>query len=307
MQVLDFVKVYQAKSDEELIQLAAASEQLTFEARLALQGELCRRAISLAVNSEIGPQNMRGVSRSTPTEGSQPCNGESEGVGDFIADVLRVYHSHFWLFFKINAPAVIVTTIAIVTARNAGREIARQLPRVAFKTEILEIWLVNCSAWIISWMAFCVVFAATCIAVEESAAGFTASAWNSFLTIRERFNPFLRLSLLLMVLVLVMEATSGLFGIGVFWVLEHWRGTLQAFSSSGVIWTCGPDASNRVTVLSRSTSCYFGRLQSRASDVSQRHVNSREMVDACCAISEVLNWRLCCRHVPVLAGIFFSS
>lgn len=223
MQVLDFVKVYQAKSDEELIQLAAASEQLTFEARLALQGELCRRAISLAVNSEIGPQNMRGVSRSTPTEGSQPCNGESEGVGDFIADVLRVYHSHFWLFFKINAPAVIVTTIAIITARNAGREIARQLPRVAFKTEILEIWLVNCSAWIISWMAFCVVFAATCIAVEESAAGFTASAWNSFLTIRERFNPFLRLSLLLMVLVLVMEATSGLFGIGVFWVLEHWR------------------------------------------------------------------------------------
>lgn len=36
----DFVKVYQSKSDDELNQLAAAREQLTFEARLALEGEL---------------------------------------------------------------------------------------------------------------------------------------------------------------------------------------------------------------------------------------------------------------------------
>jgi hypothetical protein len=52
MQIQDFVKVYQANSDEELIQLAHAPQLLTSEARIALQGELSRRAITIADNSE---------------------------------------------------------------------------------------------------------------------------------------------------------------------------------------------------------------------------------------------------------------
>jgi|SRR5215469_2959101 len=51
MQIQDFVKAYQAKRDEELIELAVAREQLTSEARLALEGELSRRAITIARNS----------------------------------------------------------------------------------------------------------------------------------------------------------------------------------------------------------------------------------------------------------------
>jgi hypothetical protein len=46
MQIEDFLRVYQEKSDEELIQLAVVPEQLTSEARLALHGELSRRSIS---------------------------------------------------------------------------------------------------------------------------------------------------------------------------------------------------------------------------------------------------------------------
>jgi hypothetical protein len=53
MQLQDFVKDYQAKCDEELIQLAVAPEQLTSEARLALQGELSRRQISIAEDSGV--------------------------------------------------------------------------------------------------------------------------------------------------------------------------------------------------------------------------------------------------------------
>ena len=53
MQIEDFLRVYQAKSDEELIQLAVAPEQLTSEARLALHGELSRRSISIPDNSEV--------------------------------------------------------------------------------------------------------------------------------------------------------------------------------------------------------------------------------------------------------------
>ena len=60
MQIEDFVRVYQAKSDEELIQLAVAPEQLTSDARVALQGELSRRRISVAEDSGES-QNNGGV------------------------------------------------------------------------------------------------------------------------------------------------------------------------------------------------------------------------------------------------------
>jgi hypothetical protein len=102
MQIADFVKLYQSRTDEELIQLAVEQEQLTSEARLALQGELSKRAIRIPHRSEVshdvGPPNS--------AERLQTGNGLHEGIGDFITEVLRTYHSHFWLFFKITAPAV---------------------------------------------------------------------------------------------------------------------------------------------------------------------------------------------------------
>jgi hypothetical protein len=94
---------------------------------------------------------------------------------------------------------------------------------LAYRTEILEIWLANFSAYLVSWMAFSFSFGAICIAVEETAAGFTTSAWHSLLNVRQRLGPFLRLSLLLFVLALVAEAASGLLGGGVFWVLHQWQ------------------------------------------------------------------------------------
>jgi hypothetical protein len=228
MQIQDFVKAYQAKSDEELIQLAGAPDQLAAEARLALEGEISRRAIKIADHSDVSQHdgNGRGARRSIPSERSQTGDGENEGVLDFVAEVLRTYHSHFWLFFKITAPGVIITTFAIISARNEVREISRHLPRgiglLEHKTEFLKIGLINYSAWILSWIVFSFVFGATCVALEETVAGFTASAWRSFLNIRERLGPFLRLSLLLLVLFVVTEAASALLGTGAFWVLHQW-------------------------------------------------------------------------------------
>src|SRR5215470_5066695 len=186
MQTQDFFKVYQGKSDEELIQLAAAPEHLTSEARLALQSEF-RRQINHAKDSPV-PQNSshwHDTGHANLSERLQ--QGERQAVGDFIEEVLRAYHRHFWLFFKITAPAVIISTIAIITARNEGREIARHLPRgvelVAHRTEFLEILLANSSAWLVSWVAFSVAFGAICIAMEETAAGFTPSAWHSLVNV----------------------------------------------------------------------------------------------------------------------------
>lgn len=224
MQVEDFVKVYHAKSDEELIELAIGSEQLTSEARVALKGELSRRRINVAEASDES-QNDGAVyaSGKTATGGSREV--EWDGVGDFVKEVLRAYHSHFWLYFNITAPAVIISTIAIITARNEVREISRHLTRgielLAHQTEILEIGLINYSAWFVSWIAFSFVFAAICIALEESVAGFTPSVWSSFVNIRERLSPFLRVSLLLLALVVGTEGVAIVLGTGVFWILHR--------------------------------------------------------------------------------------
>jgi hypothetical protein len=235
MQIEDFVKVYQAKSDEELIQLAAAPEHLTSEARVALQGELSKRRISVAEDSGES-QNNGGepVSDKAATGGLR--GAEWQGVGDFVTEVLQTYHSHFRLYFQITAPAVILSTIAIITARNEVREISRHLPRggelLAHHTEILEMGLINYSAWFVSWIAFSFVFGAICIALEESVAGFAPSAWSSFVHIRERLSPLLCVSLLLLVLVVVTEGVSIVLGTGVFWIFHR----LQVHSSGFLVW-----------------------------------------------------------------------
>src|SRR5579863_237844 len=183
MQIQDFVKVYETKSDEELLQLAAAREQLTSEARLALQSELSRRQISVAEHFGASQDDGKWRDPGRASAGERLQQGGRQGVGDFVAEVLRSYHGHFWLFFKITAPAVIISSIAIITGRNEGREIAGHLPRgvelLAHRTEMFEIWLATFSAWLVSWMAFSFAFGAICIALDETEAGFTPSAWHS--------------------------------------------------------------------------------------------------------------------------------
>ena len=176
MQIADFVRVYQTKSDEELIQFAISPEQLTSEARLALQGELSRRSISITDNSEVSEVSQHdgdGHDVRIPIPSGrlrlQTRDVQDKAVGDFVAEVLRTYRNHFWLFFKITSPAVLISTIAIITARSEVREISRHLPRgyglLAHQTEILEMELIGYVPWIVTWIAFCFVFGATCIAV----------------------------------------------------------------------------------------------------------------------------------------------
>jgi hypothetical protein len=225
MQIQDLVRVYEAKSDEELMQFAASPEQLTPDARLALQSELSRRQISIAERSGASQNDEQWDDSGRVSVSERLQHSKRQGVGDFVAEVLQTYHSRFWLFFKITAPAVIISTIAIITARNEVREIARHLPRglelLAHRTEMFEMWLVNFSSWLVSWMAFSFAFGAICIALDETEAGFTPSAWNSLRNIRERLGPFLRISLLLFVLYLVAQAASVFLESGVFWILHQ--------------------------------------------------------------------------------------
>jgi hypothetical protein len=223
MHIHELAKAYETKTDEELQQLATDSGQLTHEAQAALKSELAKRRID-GVERLIAEQSSPSRIEQRSSH-EAPLAHDSHEVGEFVTEVLRVYHDHLWLFIKLTVPAVVIGYIAVIMGRNEGREIARHLPRdiesLGHTTEILQIWLVNFSGYIVSWIAFSISFAAICSAVGRVAAGGVPSVADSFAKIRERTTSFLRLALLLFVLFLVAEVAASLFSTGVFWVLRQ--------------------------------------------------------------------------------------
>ncbi len=228
MRIQDLARAYETKTDEELLELATESEQLTHEAHSALTTELAKRRIDSAEHLRIQERSDQdGLERlGSQTHLSRP---EAYVVGRFVAEVLRVYHDQLWLFVKLTGPAVVVGCLALMLGRNEGREIAGRLPRgVAIlerRTELFEIWLANTAGYFVSWMASCFSFGAICSAVQEIKRGGVPSASDCFAQVRERIGPFVRLSLLLFVLLLIGVAAAGFLGTGVFWVLHqaHYR------------------------------------------------------------------------------------
>lgn len=222
MQIQDLAKAYQTKTDEELLQLSADSGDLTPEAHAVLAGELARRRINVAEQLNIkedGDERRIKKSRSRETE----FLSNSQSVGEFVAEVLRFYHCHFWFFVKLTAPAVVVGYIAILTGRKEANEITRQLPRgfeIVGQTEVLKIWLANSAGYVVSWMAFSFSFGAICSGVRQIEEGAVPSVSRSFAAVSERLGSFLRLSLLLLVLLLVGVAAAGLLYAGVLWVFQ---------------------------------------------------------------------------------------
>ncbi len=237
MDIHDLVQAYQSKTDEELLQLAADPEQLTPEAERALTGELARRRIDdaepLKVETEIGSEWIRQTVTGRTLSQSGP-----HATGDFIAEVLRVYHGRMWLFVSLIAPAVVLSYVAILVGRSEVREIARHLPRGlefrSYETEIIEMWLANLAAYLASWMAFCLSFGAICSAMRRLDEGDVPSPWACFGDVRERLNPLLRLSLLLFLVFLVVVAAAMLVSAGFVWAI-HLRQAHLGFFAIAVV------------------------------------------------------------------------
>lgn len=234
MQIQDLARSYQAKTDEELVQLATNLEQLTPEARSALTGELTRRRIDVTEYLKAyTPEEQPSEKERTRGFSLLAC---PPGVGAFVEEVLRVYRRQFWFFIKVIAPAVVVGYIAVLMGRNEGREIARNLPRgvalLSHQTEFIEIALANWSGYLVSWMAFSFSFGAICFAVSQIGSGVTPSVADSFGATRHRLGSFLRLSLLLFFLIFLALAAGGLLSGGIFWILRQG----QAHPGRIVIW-----------------------------------------------------------------------
>jgi hypothetical protein len=224
MPIHDLTIAYQTKTDEELLQLAGNPEQLTPEAHAALKSELAKRRIDSAEHLNVQEENDQSELGQRRIRETIPLR-ESESVGNFVSEVLRVYHGHFWLFVRLIAPAVVVGYFAVVMGRNEGGEIARRLPRgfgfAGHITEILEIWFANFIGFLVSWMAFSFSFGAICSAIGQLSAGVIPSASDCVAEVRKRIGSFLRLSGLLFLLTLVAVAVGGLLLLAVLWILHE--------------------------------------------------------------------------------------
>ncbi len=122
MQLQYYASSYQSKSDEELRLLASDLEDLIPEARLALEGELSRRKITIQVNLASDSDEEETASASRPE-----FVGPPQSAGRFVEEVLDLYQSHFWFFFKLTLPAVAVSWILFYTTSKELDTIFRQL------------------------------------------------------------------------------------------------------------------------------------------------------------------------------------
>jgi len=208
----------------ELLQLAAESDQLTLEARTALKGELAKRRLNATEHRDTFLEPVQYCEAEDQEDPGTPFRLVSQSTADFIAEVLRWYRGHLWLFVKLIAPAVFVGTAAVITGRHEGREIARNFPRyeiLQHRTEYFEIMAANAGGWFVSWIAFCFSFAAICLAVREIGMGGIPAVRRSFARVRERFGAFFRLSILLLLLLFVSEVLGGLISFAVLWALPR--------------------------------------------------------------------------------------
>lgn len=206
MNIADFADSYAAKTDEELVELSAARHRLTIEAQTALAAELAKRRISVQPESKSAELAQKRVTVSAQGDTASLVQLKA---GTFIEEVLRFYGGNRWALIQMVFPAVLLSFIAVQFARYQVREMALHLhpllgvslPRFA----LLKATLISGSGWFVSWMVFCVSFAAICSAVEQSSAGFRISTSESFGAIRDQPQRFLVVSAVLLGLFLALE------------------------------------------------------------------------------------------------------
>jgi hypothetical protein len=69
-------------------------------------------AESIAAHTWTRTKKTAKASIASKRSSTTPLLRESQSAGEFLGEVLRIYHGHFWLFVKLTAPAVVVGYIA---------------------------------------------------------------------------------------------------------------------------------------------------------------------------------------------------
>lgn len=224
MHGMDFqslANLYRTKTADELLHLAAQRSELTSEAYAALSAELATRRIEF-------DSTIRIDARDGPDDNNLVSQIEKPSIhlktGEFIEEVLRFYNRNRWIFMKLVFPAVVLGTTAVIWGRHESHEISRHLYReggiLRQPIGIIEIGMATWGSYFVSWIAFCYAFGATCSAAEQVHAGFDASISDSFAAVRERLGPFLRLSLILWLVFVMLVVIAMLFIVTILSVTE---------------------------------------------------------------------------------------
>jgi hypothetical protein len=209
MHIQELINWYQAKTDEELVQLAADLSQLTPEAKSALANELARRRLDVCTR----PDEQSDVSDSAPVQRiSATRSPNSYQTHEFLAEVLRVYHSQLVFFLKLIAPAVIGSYITVWYSRYLTREMAERLFQTdgsSFTAMYPELWALAFTRYFISWSLFFFAFGAICTAISQIDCGETPSVRGSFAGLWKSKKPFLQLCIVLFLFALVAYGIVG--------------------------------------------------------------------------------------------------
>jgi hypothetical protein len=229
MQFHELAASFRNKTDDELLRLAAEVDQLTPEGQAALLGEISRRRLDIPSQQEPADRHPETVQHAPARE---RAIARAFGVGEFIAEVASAYHLHWWLFVRLITPAVVIAYLATLIVNGEIRQIEphtywRELSAARLIQAELTLCLLRLGQYLISWLAFCLVFAAVCSVVPQSQLGGSPSIWDCFGVVRNRIGPFLQLSLLLFVLFLGMQTVAGgvLVGTSALTYTHHFRMT----------------------------------------------------------------------------------
>src|SRR5512146_3422373 len=121
MRIDEYLRIYEAKHDDELLLLAESSAELTDEARAALGSELARRGLRPMLAASEVPVVVGGNAAQ-----SKPFASQFAGVGEFLNAVMSTYRSNFWLFIWLIAPAILFAFFGRELGRMFGQHLLQQ-------------------------------------------------------------------------------------------------------------------------------------------------------------------------------------
>jgi hypothetical protein len=195
MQIHDFIRIYESKSDEELLQFAKDIGELTLEASTALQSELSRRGLTETTLADVVED------RSAQLPAVRALSRGLISTNEFLWDVTRTYRDHFWLFIKLITPVVVIGYFAVQFGREEARAIGLDALRQGALSPlaIFEISIITQASYFGSWMLFCTAYACISLAIAQVTAGEIPVVITCFMDLRTHSWSFLKVSFLLYV------------------------------------------------------------------------------------------------------------
>ncbi len=205
MRIDEYQRVYEAKHDNELLLLAESSDELTDEARTALQSELGRRGLKPKIVVRSAP-----VATVQNQPKSKPSESQFTTISGFLNGVMSTYRAHFWLFVWLVAPAIVFAFCGREFSRMFSRHVLQQFLAPAgdltSSEARFETTLVGGIINFLTWTCFCICYAGIASAVRRIGMGDAPSFKRSFDEILQRPVSFLGISTMLGILFVVATA-----------------------------------------------------------------------------------------------------